>query len=189
MKIYVKSAVSNLSNQPLDDRQDIALDPNTTVDVLEQLAEDKDLSVRLCLICNEATPDYIIDKLLSEGSPYFLEQVALCLSTPENILVRLSESDHAVVRSRVAWNTHTPANILKKLSNDENTAVIWNVAGNKSTPTDTLLKLSEHLDANTRCEVASNPSTPNSILHRLLNDSSDIVRSMAKRTIRQRCDG
>ena len=92
MKIYVKSAVSNLSNQPLDDRQDIALDPNTTVDVLEQLAEDKDPSVRLCLVCNEATPDYIIDKLLSEGSPYFLEQVALCLSTPENILVRLSLS-------------------------------------------------------------------------------------------------
>lgn len=188
MKIYVKSAVSNLSNQPLDDRQDIALDPNTTVDVLEQLAEDKDPSVRLCLICNEATPSYIIDKLLSEGSPYFLEQVALCLSTPENILARLSESEHAVVRSRVAWNTHTPSDILAKLSNDENTAVIWNVAGNKSTPVDTLIKLSNHPDANTRGEVASNPSTPINILLLLLNDSSDIVRSIAKRARRQRYD-
>ena len=181
MKIYIKAAVTDTNKEPLEDRQDIALDPNTPIDVLEQLSNDRDTSVLLCLICNPHLPDYLVDKILSDDRWTFLEQVASCLSTPPEILARLSEHKHPLVRCKVAWNWNTPADTLIKLSEDENAGIRWEVGGNKNTPLNILKKLSKDPNSTCRGQVAENPSTPKEILRELMQDSEEFVRMLAKR--------
>ena len=47
MKLYIRAAISEINNESDEDRQDIALNPNTPVEVLEQLSDDKSTAVRI----------------------------------------------------------------------------------------------------------------------------------------------
>ena len=187
MKLYIRAAISEINNESDEDRQDIALNPNTPVEVLEQLSDDKSTAVRICLLCNPALPDYLIDKLLSTDDIILLEQVAVCMSAPPKILTILGDHWRNLIRSRVAWNPYTPASVLRKLSDDDNIGVRANVAGNKNTPTDILEKLSVDSDVEIRAHIAENLSTPISILQRLFaEDDDDFVRGMARRNLHNR---
>lgn len=187
MKIYIKAAITDLHHENPEDRQDIALDPNTPVEILEDLSNDRNTSVLLCLLCNPSLPDYLKDKLLSNSQwSGFLEQVASCLSISPEILTRLSDSEHNTVRCRVAWNPNTPVETLIKLSQDDDWTVRSYVAGNKNTPIDIIVGFADAPNIYCRGEVAENPSTPIEVLRRLITDDSDVVRGLAKRNLRDR---
>jgi hypothetical protein len=103
MKLYIRAAISDLHHENPEDRQDIALDPNTPVDILEDLSNDRNTSVLLCLLCNPSLPDYLKDKLLSNSQwSYFLEQVASCLSIFKN--KSTSSKDIGLIKSLFVSN-------------------------------------------------------------------------------------
>ena len=193
MKRYIKSAILPVSNEDIDARMDIALNPNTPVDVLNELADDKDSDVRLCVVVNPSTPKDTIDKLLFVDKNIgfselrFLEKVALCMETPPDILAKLSQYADDSVRFAVAKNPHTPIIALNALANDDNPAIRWTVADNVSTPADTLILLAGDMyNVSVRAAVAENLNTPIDTLKTLLNDPDGVVRSMAKRTYNRR---
>jgi hypothetical protein len=183
MKIYIRAVISNFSKEPVEVRQEVALDPNTSEDILVSLSDDLDSRVRLSLLCNPNLPSYLVDKILDEGTLYFLEQVALCISIPTEILERLSTNQNALIRSRVAFNSETPPEILVKLAHDINLGVVWNVAGNKNAPVDVLTQLSTSTDGTTRMAVAENPNTPREVLDRLYRDPIEEVSLLARRNL------
>ena len=86
----------------------IALDPQTPVQVLEALASDKNVHVRA--------------------------RVALNTNTSLNILKRLSTDNQRLVRAAVARNKRTTPKMLRELAQDKSVLVRKEVAGNQRTP-------------------------------------------------------
>ena len=187
MKRYIRATISDISNEDTESKIDIALDPNTSVELLTQLASDRNSDVRLCVIANPNTPREVINNMLfTNGDARFLEKVALCMETPVYVLDILGNASDDSVRLAVARNTHTSPFTLSNLAKDDNAAIRWTVAGNKSLPPDSLEQLSEDWNPTVRGEVAENLNTPITIVENLLNDEVETVRQLAKRVYRWR---
>ncbi len=177
MKIYIKATVSDISSEPLESRQDIAIDPDTSVEVLEQLATDPDDAVRLCILVNPNTPQAIVDSILDSGDQNFLEKVASCVSIDSDILNKLALHDQARIRSYVAWNSNTSPETLAMLANDKNAGVVREVASNRNTPEATLANLFETThESGILYRIASNPGTSRQVLQKLgVNPDKEIA--------------
>lgn len=187
MKIYIKAAVSDISSEPLESRQDIAIDPGTSVEVLEQLATDSDDTVRLCVLVNPNTPSHIVDSILNSSSTAFLEKVATCIGIDSDILSKLALHDQARIRSYVAWNSNTSPETLAMLANDKNAGVVREVASNRNTPEATLAKLFETTnDSGLLYHIASNPSTSRQVLQELMRNSDKEIADAARYTLNWR---
>ncbi|GAJ25006.1 unnamed protein product, partial [marine sediment metagenome] len=92
---------TDLEAQTLEEpsKKDLAENPNTPVEVLVELSEDEDSSVR--------------------------RSVAKNLNTPVEVLVKLSKDKAGYVRYFVAFNPNTPVEVLVELSEDEDSGVRW----------------------------------------------------------------
>jgi hypothetical protein len=136
---------------PLDEKYELAHNPNTPVELLKILATDKYSWVR-----------------------YW---VAKHPNTHVETLKVLATYNHYSVRSWVAKHPNTPVEILKVLATDENWNVRSGVAQNPNTPVETLKVLATDEDYSVRCWVAVNPNTPVEILKVLATDKNYAVRS------------
>ena len=108
----------------VDERINLAADPNAPAEVLAQLSGDEDSSVR--------------------------RRVARNLNAPAEILTRLSEDKDPEVRWGIAENPNAPAEILTRLSEDEDPEVRWGIAENPNAPAEILTRLSEDKDPEVR---------------------------------------
>ena len=134
----------------LEQKNEMAQNPNTSASTLEILANDK--------------------------NKYTRYWVARNLNTPAFILEMLAKDDHEYVRRGVAWNPNTPASILEVLAKDDHEDVKCGVAWNPNTPVSILEILAKDKDKDTRYWVARNPNTPASILKILAKDEDRYVR-------------
>lgn len=77
----------------INEKIELARNPNTSIEVLEQLSKDEYFRVRI--------------------------EVAINNNTPSNVLVELSNDKDYRVRIEVAINTNTPIEVLEFLTNDK----------------------------------------------------------------------
>ena len=119
-----------------DARGAVAWNANTPVDVLEMLAKDPDDWVRLSVAGNPRTPVSLADSLMTA-------------------LARRRSQKHSELRRAVACHTQTSTVLLELLARDE--------------------------DSGVREAVAANPSSPLPVLEVLLSDVFDSVRGAAAR--------
>jgi len=113
MESVVKSL--DVGKLPLEERQKLAFDHSTPVDVLVKLAGDRNWIIRAGIAENHSTPISILVTLANDDIEVVREYVARNLSTPLNVLVKLAgDEDRDVCRS-VASNPNTPSKVLHKL--------------------------------------------------------------------------
>ena len=108
-------------------RSFIALNKNTPLLYLEELAEDENWVVRKSVVANPNSPEKLIEKIAKDKHCH----VKLALLDREDIsdFLRLKVSEDLVkskdryIRERVARNKNTPKNILSQLENDRDPVV------------------------------------------------------------------
>ena len=193
MKRYIKSAIANLGNEDLDSRIAIAKDPNTPLDVLEMLSNDRSYKVRLRVIKNpNATPELLARMAeqvlpLCGGWGKTSYQIDLCAAlvgnqnTPMDWRLKLLNTP---VGSQCVYNLttlargkNTPAEILTMMADifidrQHNSDVLEYITRNPNTPVDTLRKINDAFGHHYRTYTAlsKNPNTPGDVLLGLLQN-------------------
>ena len=102
----------DISKLSYTEKEQLAKNPNTPVEVLAALAKDDDYYVR-CGVARNA-------------------------NTPVGTLAELAKDEATVVRMWVASNPNTPVGSLMVLAKDEDYGVRWSVAENPNTPVEEL---------------------------------------------------
>lgn len=195
MKRYIKSTVRTLSEEDLPTKRELAHDPNTTPEVLEQLYYDNKSSldwetryyICLELAANPNTPMDVLEQL-SDGIKVdhrIRREVAANPSTSVDILQKLVRGSGYDVCRAVAENPNVSEKLLRKIASlvpcehdkDMYSMMLCAVAENLKTPTDILEKLSQNPDHYVRAMVAANPNTPDEVLEELLQDEDYYVQS------------
>ncbi len=132
--------------------------------LLERLAADERLSVRIYVAKNPLTPINILTQW-GKDSQEVRPWIAQNPSTPIQILEQLAKDLSALVRQGVAQNPNTSANVLEILAKDWEPEVRQAVARNPNTPGNVL----ETLVRDWHCIslIAQNPNTPATTLEQL----------------------
>lgn len=165
MKRYIGAAVRNILDEPEEIKRKLACDPDTRVDILQELAKDDTWGVQVGLARNPSTPVEIL-----------------------NDLIYVSDID---VRRSVAGNPSTPVETLRKLANC-GTDVGCALAQNPNTPKDMLLALAERNNYPINLSLIENPELPLDILYRFILGVSfypESLRNFAKETYVKRTQG
>lgn len=111
-----------------------ALAKNTsTVEVLNQLASDKNGEIRREVAHNRNTPAEILEKLSSDDKWEVRYEVAKNHNTSTAIMEKLCADKEWRVREGVAWNEKAPVGVLEKLALDRR-EVRYAVLMNKHVP-------------------------------------------------------
>ncbi|HEY9610264.1 MAG TPA: hypothetical protein V6C93_12940, partial [Allocoleopsis sp.] len=184
-------------------RLEIVQNPNTPSRILEQLAKDDELWVRLGVAANPKTPGRILSKLVEDN--YVLLNPTL--NKKSNISISyFTENNYALLTKKlavnpnvnasllseilapetefwigleVAGNPNAPASLLEKLATVEDYIMLRKLASNPNTPPNILFQLVRNEDFKVRQNLALNPNTPMSILEELLGDREFVVRTYA----------
>ena len=98
---------------------ELALNLNTSIEVLKILSENKDTHIRYNVADNRNTPIEILEKLSKDEDRGVRCSVAENPSTSKEILERLSRDISDSVRFNVVSNPNTPIKILKTLLKDK----------------------------------------------------------------------
>jgi len=136
--VKVLKVTPNLSKLPLQERKELAQNPNTPPETLTILARDEDSYVRWRVANNPNTP-------------------------PETLTI-LARDENCLVRCKVAYNPNTPPETLTILARDENSMVRRFVALNPNTPPETLTILARDVNENVRYEVGRNSNATREII-------------------------
>lgn len=119
----------------VEERRELAGDPDTPPATLAVLADDSDGEVRSEVAWNPATPEATLERLVDNGEA---DTVGLNgAATPE--LLRRIVADHEYARDAVAMNPAAPPDLLILLSDSYPDYV----AGNPSAPPEALARLAE----------------------------------------------
>jgi hypothetical protein len=141
-------------------RRDVARAESTPPAVLDLLASDPDLDVRVLVASNPRT-------------------------SPATVLRQVPD-DHPLVRRMLAGNWNAPAEALEILARDYDRLVRGDVASNRWTPAKLLRTLAGDPDEEVVEKVASNPSAPRDLVERLATDGHGRVRDAARGNLRGR---
>lgn len=159
---YRLQLLQRLSQEPsLEPRLQVAESPETPSAVLEQLAGDLELPVRLAVKFNPSCPPPLIE--LVEGQ----YAVASDWNTDSEQLAILGLSRWAWIRLAVAQNPSAPAETLMQLAGDAVYKIQLAVAKNPETPADVLAVLAEHQDKAIQAAVVEHGNATEEILHQL----------------------
>ncbi|MEH2036327.1 hypothetical protein [Nostoc sp.] len=138
--------------------------------MLEQLAGDLELPVRLAVKFNPSCPPPLIE--LVEGQ----YAVASDWNTDSEQLAILGQSRWAWVRLAVAQNPSAPAETLMQLAGDAVYKIQLAVAKNPETPADVLAVLAEHQDKTIQAAVAEHGNATEEILHQLFPTQQQLLK-------------
>lgn len=153
----------------LEPRLQVAESPETPLAVLEQLAGDLELPVRLAVKFNSSCPPQLIE--LVEGQ----YAAANDWNTDAEQLAMLGQSRWAWVRLAVAQNPSTPATTLMQLARDEVFKIQLAVAHNPGTPAEILAVLAS--ETAIQAAVAGHPKATEEILHQLFPTQQRFLRN------------
>jgi hypothetical protein len=145
-----------------------ARNSKTPINVLEQLAQDPDETVRSVLIDSQTIPLSLRLSMTRDASVNIrcgLARKHTYRDTPTEVLELLANDESEKVRALVAANSCTPTEVLLRLGNDPSLEVKSNLASNPNTPTNILNRLGLEEDIfNVR-----NPNTPGIVLAHAVN--------------------
>ncbi|MDZ8030393.1 hypothetical protein [Nostoc sp. DedSLP04] len=168
---YRLQLLQRLSQEPtLEPRLQVAESPETPSAVLEQLAGDLELPVRLAVKFNPSCPPPLIE--LVEGQYV----IASDWNTDSEQLAMLGQSRWAWVRLAVAQNPSATAETLMQLAGDAVYKIQLAVAKNPETPADVLAVLAENQDKAIQAAVAEHRNATEEILHQLFPTQQQLLK-------------
>ncbi len=135
----------------------LAKNPNLPLEIIEVLASSDSSMVRGVISANPATPASLVEKL-AEDEDVFVKMYVFrgnFNKLSPSAIKRLSEDEDLNVRASVAYHSKDPE-LLEKLSNDPMPFVRQKVAINKVTPENTLEKLKNDKDQFVRARSEEN---------------------------------
>lgn len=143
----------------------------TSVQVLEVLANDESAWVRELVAENSDTPLEILVKLANDSNREVKAKVAGNLNTPTAVLESLG-LEEGIFNAR---NPNTPGSVLAKavsqMRGDELADFLKHPVSNSQMPASTLEQLANSNNDSIRYQVAKHPNTPASALEKLAGDS------------------
>ena len=143
MSKYIKAAISDMSDEPIEVRLELARNSNTPAATLETLANDPSEDVRQAVAYNPNTSKESLKKLAEDDSVSVRYTVANNPNTPIDTLVQFAKDSSSTIRANVAANYNTPIDVLRALGEDPNWDVREMVAANPNTPWDLLVILGQ----------------------------------------------
>ena len=137
MKRYIKTAVVNLKDEPIEDLVEIASNPNTAPEVLADLHKLKVAKITKALAGNPSTPKSILYNFASSVLEHDFAidcnmWRTLCKNPnlPQELIPKLAKHKNSIVRMSIAENPSTPISVLNQLADDSDIAVIRTVREN-----------------------------------------------------------
>ncbi|OYD90521.1 hypothetical protein CDG76_30290 [Nostoc sp. 'Peltigera membranacea cyanobiont' 210A] len=192
---YRLQLLQRLSQEPtLEPRLQVAESPETPSAVLEQLAGDLELPVRLAVKFNPSCPPPLIE--LVEGQ----YAVASDWNTDSEQLAILGQSRWAWVRLAVAQNPSATAETLMQLAGNAVYKIQLAISQNPFTPTEALNLLANYVDKETQNEIsialAKHPNTSEQVLlklypkhkHTIITQRKNLPLSIIEQLVRDRSD-
>ncbi|BAY26877.1 leucine rich repeat variant [Calothrix sp. NIES-2100] len=168
---YRLQLLERLALEPtLEPRLQVAESPETPLAVLQQLAGDLELPIRLAVKFNPSCPPSLIE--LVEGQ----HTVASDWNTDAEQLAMLSQSRWAWIRLAVAQNPSATAETLKELARDGVYKIQLAVAKNPETPAPVLAVLAQHQDKAIQAIVADHRNASEEILHQLFPTQQQLLQ-------------
>ncbi|MFB2894840.1 hypothetical protein ACE1CI_18170 [Aerosakkonemataceae cyanobacterium BLCC-F50] len=169
---YRIKLLERLAKEPtIEPRLQVAESSETPLAVLEQLAGDLEMPIRLAVKYNPNCPPGLID--LVEGQ----HTVANDWNTDAEQLTMLGQSRWAWIRLTVAQNPSIPLETLMQLALDSTFKVQLAVAKNPQTPANVLAILAEHLEETIQEAIAEHPNATEEILLQLFPNQRDILKN------------
>lgn len=133
--------LKRLGRSPVtEDRLFVASYSDTPIPILELLAGDMELSVRVAVRNHDNSPDEVIETIRKQY------QIASDWHTKPEKLAQLGKSKWTWIRQAVARNPYTPQKTLAELAKDEFSKIPLAVARNYGTCTEVLDLLINHYD-------------------------------------------
>ncbi len=142
----------------IEPRLRVAESPDTPVSILEELAGDLELPLRVAVRYNHNCPTETIAEVESQ------QAFASNWETDPQQLAQLADSRWSWVRLAVAQNPSAPPEVLEKLAEGDFNLIQLAVARNPSTPAAALEKLMEIGDMSMRQVLAKHPNASEEML-------------------------
>jgi hypothetical protein len=191
MKRYIKATVADLSNEPLYVKMELVRDPDTSSDILAELANStstNDERVRAEITLHPNITPAIVERLSNDPVMEVRRAVALNANIPEHILLKLAHDRERDVRLALLHNSHLrPMAVLESLVTDDDESIRRRVA-EQIDDEDILDLMADDEDADIRYAITQNPSITSTILHKLISDSDRFVRREVARNINTSAD-
>lgn len=169
---YLVKLLDRLARETtLEPRLQAAESPLAPLSLLELLAGDLELPVRLAVQSNPNTPPQLIEFARSQHT------AASDWNTDTQQLAQLGKSRWQRIRLAVAQNPSTSAETLMQLAGDSLFKIALAVAKNPHTPATILAVLAEHSESSIRQAVAQHPHASEEILHQLFPECPNILRN------------
>jgi hypothetical protein len=140
--------------------------------------------MRRALASNKSISREIIDFLAFSSCETTKAILAKNENCPQDILEMLSHDSNFFIRCEVAEHKNTPLHVLDSMIDGKDTGsqfIKGIVATNQNISEKMAEKLMASANPNTRYALASNESTPKHIIEKLIDDESEMVRSVAQR--------
>lgn len=164
---------------PLDTDWDIRsaaiANPSLPVEVLLQLAEDRNASVRAWVGKNPRTPAHALARLAEDNDAMVRGEVANTPTTPFDLVKALASDPDPTVRNAAIVNPALPEDFILRHAEGDPLAR-QAVANNAATPPSVLRGLANDAEKGVRASVGANPNTPEDVIAQLLGDPDPIVR-------------
>ncbi|NER07056.1 MAG: hypothetical protein F6K17_32965, partial [Okeania sp. SIO3C4] len=168
---YRLKYLERLAQEPdLEPRLEVAECRETPVPILEILAGDLELPIRMAVKSNPTTVPELIELVEEQLA------VAKDWNTDSEQLATLGESRWDLIRLAVAQNPATSGETLMQLAGDGVFKIKFAVAKNPQTPGNVLAVLAEHSATEINSAVARHPNATEEILHQLFPTKKDILR-------------
>jgi hypothetical protein len=129
-----------------------------TIELLTELANDPEYSVRCAVAKNPKATIELLTKLSNDPDWYVRWAIVENPKVTTKLLTKLANDPNCSVRRAVAENSKVTTKLLTKLANDPNCSVRRAVAENPKTITELLTKLSNDPKGRVRCAVFENPN-------------------------------
>ncbi len=168
---YRLKLLARLAQEPtLEPRLQVAESNETPLAVLEELAGDLKLPLRLAVKCNPSCPSQLIELVEQQHT------TATDWNTDAEQLAILGQSRWASVRLAVAQNPNAPAQTLMQLATDALLKIQLAVAQNPETPFSVLAVLAEHPEKEVQAAVVVHANVTGEILQRLFPTQQHLLR-------------
>jgi Leucine rich repeat variant len=168
---YRLQLLDRLAQEPtLEPRLQVAESSETPMAVLEQLAGDLELPVRLAVKFNPSCPAALIE--LVEGQ----HAIASNWNEDKEQLGMLGQSRWAWIRLAVAQNPNTPQATLMELARDRVYKIQLAVAKNPGTSAEVLALLAEHENKTIQAALAEHGNITEEIIHQLFPSQQAVLR-------------
>ena len=118
MKRYIKSDISDISDEDVDTRKEAAISSRSRISTLRRLSDDPSWEVREYLAHNKNLPEDLVIKLASDEAPVVREAIAEHPNLPRDLLLKFSDDFLPLIRLSVLYNPNVTKDIVEKALTD-----------------------------------------------------------------------